>query len=119
MQKVDASVKVGIVAGVGDRRDEDIIELGEEIGKVFDEIIIRQDRNLRGRTHEEIVDLLKKGIFNIDSSKKIKVILKESEAIEYAIKNAKKDAFITIISDVVPDALDQIMEYKEKDNMVL
>jgi len=119
LQKVDASVKVGIVAGVGDRRDEDIIELGEEIGKVFDEIIIRQDRNLRGRTHEEIVDLLKKGIFNIDSSKKIKVILKESEAIEYALKNAKKDAFITIISDVVPDALDQIMEYKEKDNMVL
>ena len=45
--------------------------------------------------------------------------MKESEAIEYAIKNAKKDAFITIISDVVPDALDQIMEYKEKDNMVL
>ena len=117
VQKVDASIKVGIVAGVGDRRDEDTIELGEEVAKVFDEIIIRQDKNLRGKSDIEIINLLKKGITNIDPNKKITVIQKESEAIDFAIKNAIKDSFITIISDVVPDALDQIMRYKEDDSL--
>jgi cyanophycin synthetase len=110
---VEAAVKVGIVAGVGDRRDEDIISLGEESAKIFDEIIIRQDKNLRGRTEEEIIELITKGIHNIDPGKKIAVFRKESEAIDYAMQNAVKDSFIVIISDVVPDALDQVKHYKD------
>ncbi|MEI8278223.1 MAG: cyanophycin synthetase [Bacteroidota bacterium] len=110
---IDASVKVGLVAGVGDRRDEDIISLGEESAKIFDEIIIRQDKNLRGRTEQEIIDLIVKGINHIDPKKKITVIRNENQAIEYAIKNAVKDSFIVVISDVVPDALDQVKRYKD------
>ena len=51
-----------------------------------------------------------------DPKKPVKVITKESEAINFAIKHAKKGSFITICSDVVPDALDQIMRYKEEDD---
>jgi hypothetical protein len=32
------------------------------------------------------------------------------------LKTAKKGSFITICSDVVPDALDQIMQYKERED---
>ena len=113
--KVDATCKVGIVAGVGDRRDNDTIELGEEAAKVFDEIIIRQDKNLRGKADDEIIRLITTGIHNIDPKKKITVLKKESEAIDHAIKNAVKGSFITIISDVVPDALDQVMKYREEE----
>ncbi len=113
--KVDATCKVGIVAGVGDRRDNDTIELGEEAAKVFDEIIIRQDKNLRGKADDEIIRLITQGIHNIDPKKKITVLKKESEAIDYAIKHAGKGSFITIISDVVPDALDQVMKYREEE----
>jgi cyanophycin synthetase len=116
LEKTDATVKVGIIAGVGDRRDEDIIHLGKLSAKMFDEIVIRQDKNLRGRSDKDIIDLMIKGIHEIDAKKKITTIPKESEAIDYAIKNAKKGSFITICSDVVPDALDQIMKYKEKED---
>ena len=109
---VDASMKVGIIAGVGDRRDEDLVSLGEAAAHIFDEIIIRQDKNLRGRTEQEIIDLMTQGIHNVDATKKITVIRKESEAIDYAIKNAVKDSFIIVISDVVPDALEQVKQYK-------
>ena len=119
VKTVDASVKVGIIAGVGDRRDEDLVSLGEAAAKVFDEIIIRQDKNLRGRTEEEIIDLMTKGIHNVDPSKQIVVIKKENEAIDYAFKNAVKDSFIVIISDVVPDALEQVKQYKAKEDGVL
>lgn len=116
LEKVEAKPKVGVIAGVGDRRDEDIIALGSLAATMFDEIIIRQDRNLRGRTEQEIIDLMLQGIKSVDDKKPVKVIQLEKEAIDYAIKNAKKGAFIIICSDVIPDALDQIMKFKEEDD---
>ena len=120
LDKIEAKPKVGIIAGVGDRREEDIIQLGTLASQMFDEIIIRQDKNLRGRSEDEIIDLMMKGIQMDDSGKKVKVIPKESEAISHALKNAKKGSFIVICSDVVPDALEQILKYKEEeDNFVI
>jgi cyanophycin synthetase len=115
----ESPVKVGIIAGVGDRRDEDLVSLGAECAKIFDELIIRQDKNLRGRTEQEIIDLMTEGIRSIDADKKITVIRKESEAIDYAIQNAVKDSFIVVISDVVPDALEQVKRYKDVEDGVL
>ncbi len=113
LAKVEAPNKIGVIAGVGDRRDEDTISLAEAAARVFDEIVIRQDRNLRGRSEDEIIALLKQGIHNVSPTKKITVIPNENEAIDYTLKNATKGSFITIISDVVPDALDRIKQYKD------
>lgn len=119
LSKVDASPKVGIIAGVGDRRDEDIVNLGRIAAGMFDEIIIRQDKNLRGRTEEELIELMTKGIHEINPEKKLTIFRKEREAIDYAIRNAPAGSFVTICSDVVPDALDQIMKLKEEDEGVM
>lgn len=116
IEKVEAKPKVGIIAGVGDRRDEDIVALGSLAASMFDEIIIRQDRNLRGRTEKEIIDFMLQGIHQSDAKKTVKVIPQEKEAIDYALKNAKKGSFIVICSDVVPDALSQVMKHKEEED---
>jgi cyanophycin synthetase len=116
LEKIAAKPKVGIIAGVGDRRDSDIINLGKLAAGMFDEIVIRQDKNLRGRTDQEIIDFMLQGVHSVDSTKKVKVIPTEREAIDYAIKHAKKGSFIVICSDVVPDALDQIMKFKEDED---
>jgi cyanophycin synthetase len=116
LDRIEAKPKVGVIAGVGDRRDEDIIQLGTVASQMFDEIIIRQDKNLRGRSESEIIDLMMKGIHGDDPDKKVTVLPKESEAIDFAIKGAKKGSFIVICSDVVPDALDQILKYKEEED---
>lgn len=113
LEKIDATPKIGIIAGVGDRRDADIFALGALAAKMFDEIVIRQDRNLRGRSENEIINLMVEGMHSVDPKKKHVVIPSEPEAIDYAFKNAKKGSFIVICSDVVPDALDQVMKYKD------
>lgn len=116
LEKTEANKKIGIIAGVGDRRDEDTVELGEVAGEMFDEIIIRQDKNLRGKSADEIMDLIQKGIRNTNPDVKIHVIEKEFAAVEFAIKElAQKGDFVVISSDVIPDALDQIKQYKEED----
>jgi cyanophycin synthetase len=115
--KIDADPKVGIISGTGDRRDEDIRELGRISGQSFDEIIIRQDKHLRGRTADEIVNLLVEGI-NETKTKEIPVtiILNEKEAIMHAYNNAKTGSLITIMCDVVAEALDLIKGLKEKED---
>jgi cyanophycin synthetase len=115
--KMDGSPKVGIISGTGDRRDEDIRELGAISAKYFDEIIIRQDKHLRGRTAENIVELLVEGI-NSHKSKEIPVtiIYNEKEAIMHAYNTAKPGSLITIMCDVVAEALDLIKGLKEKED---
>jgi cyanophycin synthetase len=59
---IDSPLKIGIIAGTGDRRDEDIRELGKIAAEMFDYIILRQEKHLRGRTEENILNLLIEGI---------------------------------------------------------
>ena len=117
LSKIDGHPKVGIISGTGDRRDNDIKDLGRISASCFDEIIIRQDKNLRGRTAVEIVNLLVEGI-NEAKTKEIpvKIIYNEREAIMYAYQHAVPGSLITIMCDVVAEALDLIKELKEAED---
>lgn len=115
IENIDASVKVGIIAGVGDRREEDILEIGSIAAEMFDEIIIRQDKNLRGRSETELINMLDAGIKRRDPNKKITIIPNEKKATTFAIMNAEKDALIVICSDVIPDALELVQKLKEEE----
>ncbi|MDA0714149.1 MAG: cyanophycin synthetase [Bacteroidetes bacterium] len=119
VERMDGSPKVGIIAGIGDRRDEDNMEIGSIAAEMFDEIIIRQDRNLRGKTEEELIGLVEEGIRRVDPDKPRKVIRKEEDAIIHAINNAKKGTLIVVSSDVVPAALNLVMKYKEEESKKL
>ena len=113
---LEATVKVGIIAGVGDRREEDTNELGSIAAEMFDEIIIRQDKNLRGKSEEELIKMLETGIKMKDPNKKTIIIPSEKEAITHAVKNAKKGSLIICCSDVIPDALELVMKFKEQES---
>lgn len=116
VDELDATVKVGIIAGIGDRRVEDNNEMGSIAAEMFDEIIIRQDKRLRGKTEEELIKMLNDGIKMKDPNKKTTIIPSEKEAIIHAVKNAKKGALIILCSDVIPDALDLVKEFKERES---
>ena len=112
---LEATVKVGIIAGVGDRREEDTNQIGSIAAEMFDEIIIRQDKRLRGRTEEELIKMLHDGIKMVNPNKKTTIIPSEKEAITYAIKNAVKGSLIILCSDVIPDALELVQKFKSQE----
>jgi len=117
VNKMEGSPKVGIISGTGDRRDEDIRKLGSLSTAYFDEIIIRCDKNLRGRTAEEIVNLLEQGIEEGKTRDiPVQVIYKEQDAIMSAYNNATPGTLITIMCDVVSEALDFIKDLKAKED---
>jgi cyanophycin synthetase len=113
--ELDATVKVGIIAGIGDRRVEDNNEMGAIAAEMFDEIIIRQDKRLRGKTEKELIKMLNDGIKMQDPNIKTTVIPSEQEAITFAVNNAVKGSLIILCSDVVPDALALVEKFKEQE----
>ncbi len=115
VNKLDYPTRVGVISGTGDRRDEDIRELGEISARSFDEIIIRCDKNLRGRTADEIIGLLKEGIESVNPGIPVVTIPNEDQALDYIYENAKPGALYTIMCDVVARALDKIKELKQRE----
>ncbi|WP_179412121.1 cyanophycin synthetase [Mucilaginibacter sp. E4BP6] len=115
LRHVDSPLKIGIIAGTGDRRDEDIRELGKLSAEMFDYVILRQEKHLRGRTEENILDLLKEGILSVDANKQFEVVPKEIDAIKHAMSLAKPGTFITALSDVVDNAIETVQNYQEQE----
>jgi cyanophycin synthetase len=110
----DSKTKIGIITAVGDRRNEDIIALGEESAKVFDEIIIRHDDDMRGRTIEEIENLITKGIVNINPDIPITYSMAECEAVDYAIDHAIPDSVIVVLTENVSRITNCVLQHQKK-----
>lgn len=115
LKNVQATKKIGIIAGVGDRRDEDIKECGKIAGRMFDHIIIRNEKHLRGRTEENINNLVIGGIHESGRDVSYEIIPKEIEALKHAMSLAEEGTFITALSDVVENAIDLVQEYQAKE----
>ncbi|RZJ84877.1 MAG: hypothetical protein EOO20_20695, partial [Chryseobacterium sp.] len=94
-----AGHKTGIITGTGDRRTEDIIEFGRIAAQMYDEIIIRFDRDLRGRSRESITELLMLGIREIDDRMTCIVIPDTQTAIHTAVDNAAKESYVVVCAD--------------------
>lgn len=115
LRHIDSPLKIGIIAGTGDRRDSDIIELGKISAEMFDYIILRQEKHLRGRTEENILSLLIEGIKSVDPDKKFEIVPKEIDAIKHAMTIARPGAFITALSDVINNAIETVQNYQEQE----
>lgn len=116
LQNVEAVKKIGIIAGVGDRRDEDIRDCATIAGRMFDHIIIRQEKHLRGRTDDNINGLILEGIKASGRDVTYEMIPLETDAINHAILNATEGSYIVALSDVVANAIDVVQQYLDKEN---
>jgi cyanophycin synthetase len=115
LSTIESPHKIGIIAGVGDRRDEDIVECAIIASRMFDHIIIRQEKHLRGRTEQEIIDLILQGIKSTGKEITYEIIPKEIDAIKHAINIAKDGTFITALSDVINNAIEVVQQHLEKE----
>lgn len=114
INKLNHKFKTGILSGVGDRRDEDIQEMGKLAGETFDKIIIRRGDYLRGRTEEEVLDLLQKGIKSSGKNPVVEIIIESKEAIYHAFKKAKKGELVAILADSVDKDIAIVKQYRDE-----
>lgn len=112
IKKVHADRKIAVVSGPGDRSSRDIIAMGESMGKVFDEVIIRLDGNLRGRSGNELASLIMEGIRKVKQDIPVKIIPRLEDAIRYAMDHAPKGSLIVICSEKVNETIRIIQRHK-------
>jgi cyanophycin synthetase len=119
LEREEAEWNIGIITAPGDRRDEDIIKIGRIAARVFDHIIIRNDIDLRGRTAENIHNLLLEGIRENSKNIRTDIIPLEADAIKHAIEQVKPNSLISVFSESPSEAIKTINRFlleEEKEN---
>lgn len=97
VKDMGANRLIGIIGVPGDRDDESIKEVGRFAAQMFDDIIIKEDLDLRGRTRGEVASILQEGALSAGINKDhIKIIYKETEALKWAMLQAKPGDLIVI-----------------------
>src|SRR5207248_9383500 len=99
--------------GTGDRRDDDIREFARIAGENFDRVIIRRGNYLRGRSEEEMVNMLQEGVAKSEKKPQVRVIPESRDAIHHAIKHGRKGELVVTLADLVPMDIRYVDEYRD------
>lgn len=97
--------RIGVVGGPGDRRDEDFITLGKLAGQMFDEIIVKEDDDTRGRPRGDAAKWIIHGLEEVPIAASYRTILNETEAITLALDSAPDDSLVVILPESVSRAI--------------
>lgn len=103
LRATPATRKIGIVAGLGDRRDEDTITLGRTAGELFDEVILKQESDLRGRSAADITRLLRQGLEEARPGIRVDEISREIMAVAQTLDRAQPGDHITVLAENIDD----------------
>jgi cyanophycin synthetase len=103
---------IGVIGMPGDRRDEDMRDYGALAAGAFDEIIVREDRNLRGRGPGVAATLVADGVRRAKEdgtgrTVRVDKILDELSAVKNALRRANPGDLVVMCVD------DSIAVYRE------
>jgi len=100
VKRMDADRTIAMIALPGDRSDADISAFGRLAASTFDEIVIREDANPRGRKRGEVAELLVEAIAaGGQNGDAVKVVLDEIEAARAAIARAERNDLVILMAD--------------------
>jgi cyanophycin synthetase len=113
-QQLDvAGRRIVVLAGPGDRRDEDLVAIAQAVAGRFDHYICRRDDNLRDRAPEEVprimVQALKSAGVPADA---ISMIPDEQEAIDAALQMGAAGDLLLVFADSLVRSWKQITKFR-------
>jgi cyanophycin synthetase len=104
--------RIGVVATAGDRRDEDMRELGAVAAEHFDVLIAREDLALRGRERGVVAELVAEGARGaMDRGarcKQVEIVLEEIPAVHHAMARANPGDLVVLCVDKHADVLAEL-----------
>jgi cyanophycin synthetase len=108
-----ANLRVGVVATAGDRRDEDMRQLGRVAARYFDEVIVREDRNPRGRERGRTAELILEGVSLAQAAGgaragHVEVVLDEMEAARRALDRSRPGDVVVLCVDYATEVFAEL-----------
>jgi len=114
ISKFPNKTKIGVIGGTGDRRDDDIQLYGRMAAQMFTSVIVREDDDLRGRAAGDATRLVIEGIKSVKPEMPIKEITDAREAINYALRHARKGELLVILADNVSRSIEIVSKFHEQ-----
>jgi cyanophycin synthetase len=104
--------RIVVVAGPGDRRDEDLREIAHVVAGKFDHYLCRRDDALRGRDGDEVPRIIAKALQEKGvPASAITIIPDEQEAIDAALKMGKPGDLLLVFADALARSWKQITKF--------
>ena len=105
--------RIVVMAGPGDRRDEDIRAIAEAVAGRFDHYICRRDDGLRGRDGDEVPLILARTLKSrgVDEAQ-ISIIPDEQEAIDAALRMGRPGDLVLIFADALTRSWKQVIKFR-------
>jgi cyanophycin synthetase len=95
--------RIAMIGAAGDRRDEDIRELGEAAADFFDVVVVREDANLRRRPLGETAKLVAEGLHARMAEgarcKQVEIVPDELEAVRHCMARANRGDLVVLCAD--------------------
>jgi len=108
-----AGRRIVVLAAPGDRRDEDIADIGRIAARQFDRYIVRRDDSLRGRKPEEVPHLLRDALLAAGvTAEQILVIPDEQAAIDTALREAQPGDLLLVFADAITRSWKQVIQFR-------
>ncbi len=102
-----------VVAGPGDRRDEDLRDIAKAVAGGFDHYICRRDDGLRGRAPDEVPKLIAATLREHGVPEdRISVIPDEQDAIDAGLRMAQPGDVLLIFADALVRSWKQVIKFK-------
>jgi cyanophycin synthetase len=105
--------RIVVLAGPGDRRDEDLVAIANAVAGRFDHYICRRDDNLRSRAADEVprIQSLALRAAGVPDGA-ISIIPDEEEAIDAALRMGEAGDLLLIFADALVRSWKQITKFK-------
>jgi len=113
-QRLDASGRrIVVLAGPGDRRDEDLVAIADAVAGRFDHYICRRDDGLRGRDGDEVPKIQSRALMakGVDKDA-ISIIPDEQEAIDAALRMGRPGDLLLIFADALVRSWKQVIKFR-------
>ena len=105
--------RIVVLAGPGDRRDEDLVNIAQKCAGHFDIYICRRDDGLRGRDGDEVPRILRKALLDAGVPEdQIVMIPDETEAVDGALRMAHTGDLVLIFADAITRSWKQVIEFE-------
>ncbi len=105
--------RIVVLAAPGDRRDQDIDDIGRIAAGYFDRYILRRDDNLRGRQSDEVPHLLRDALLAAGvPSERILLIPDEQTATDTALREAQPGDLLLIFADAITRSWKQVIQFR-------
>jgi len=113
-QRLDVTGKrIVVLAGPGDRRDEDLVAIANAVAGRFDHYICRRDDSLRGRDGDEVPRIMARALAAAGvPTNAIAQIPDEQEAIDAALRMGQPGDLLLVFADALVRSWKQIIKFR-------